>query len=39
MNGLIPKKLTAGFAIAIVAVIGNGWISSRTLSQLAEHEP
>jgi hypothetical protein len=39
MNGLLPKKLTTGFAIAIVAVLGNAWILSRHLSQFAETEP
>lgn len=38
MNGLIPKKLTAGFAIAIFAIIANAFVSYRNTSQLVENE-
>jgi PAS domain-containing protein len=38
MSRMIPKKLTAGFVIAIVVAIGNVWISYRSLSRLSENE-
>ncbi len=38
MNRLIPKKLTAGFAIALIAVIVNALISYRNTNQLVQNE-
>ncbi|NJR60014.1 MAG: hypothetical protein HC769_14930 [Cyanobacteria bacterium CRU_2_1] len=38
MTRLIPKKLTAGFAIAFIAVIVNALISYRNTNQLVKNE-
>jgi PAS domain S-box-containing protein len=37
MTRLIPKKLTAGFAIALIAVMGNALVSCRNTHQLVEN--